>query len=150
MRIHHAWHPDRPAERNRIVCKIQSPYLVGGRVLAYRSVFGSHALCQAAYLAETACGCRPSTGFEEVCCWSSRGCKMTFTMQNPGYFETRTESSSAALNWRGTAFSVCIRARWVAFFEVSPMPFREHSPGIHVEYHPARRIIVSKTAAGLS
>ena len=34
IRIHHAQHPDRPAGSNRIVRKIQGPFLVGGCVLA--------------------------------------------------------------------------------------------------------------------
>jgi len=71
-------------------------------------------------------------------------------MQNAGYLETLTESSSAALNWRGIALSTRFKARRVARSGVNPKALREQAPGIHVEYHPAWRIMVSKTAARIS
>lgn len=81
---------------------------------------------------------------------TSRECNVTFATQKPGYRATQMELSSAALNWRGTALSARVKARWVAFSGVSPKPLRTLEPGIHIECQPAWRIIVSKIDAVIS
>lgn len=75
---------------------------------------------------------------------------VTLAIWKPGYLETLTEPSSAALNLAFTSFKARVIALLMAVLAVLPKPWREYVPTSHIKCHPAFRILRSSAEAIVS
>src|ERR1700739_3933316 len=75
---------------------------------------------------------------------------VTLAIWKPGYLETLTDPSSAALNLALTSFKASVIALLTAVLAVRPKPRREYVPTSHIKCHPAFLILRSSAEAVVS